>query len=73
MHESATVSVYCNFVKAYERVLIVVDCGSKATTVVVGKVVYSGGAAVVHILSFTTGAFTKILDSGGSDLSSLTA
>lgn len=59
--------------KAYERVVIVVDCGSKATTVVVGKVVYSGGAAVVHMLSFTTGALTKMSDSGGTDLSSLTA
>lgn len=57
---------------AEEPVKNVCNCGTKATTVVVGTVVVSFGATVVNIISLATGAFAKGLASDGADVSHLT-
>ncbi len=72
MPETNVSLVYCIFEVAEVPVKGVVVCGTCATTVVVGTVVYSFGATVVSIIAFATGAFTKSI-SEGTDVSSVTA
>lgn len=64
--------VYCILVEAEVPVKGVKGCGTKATTVVVGTVVYSRGATVLTIIAFATGAFTNLM-SDGTDVPSVTA
>lgn len=47
--------------------------GPGATTVVVGTVVYPGGASVVLIIPFATGTFRLVKASDGTDVTSVIA